>query len=186
MHNRLCLSRRRSPKRNLPPTLIHPHLPSLVEKIEAITAPPPILRRHDQTALHPITVHIPQFLHPLLLRPNIEVIEAGLPERRTHRSPSNSSVWRGSHGLIFRQCPDFCQKSPWREPPVCLRRRLYRSRPEVIWCFLRERERIFLVEGFNADCKAPLWQGLRGLVTALLYSFSYRQGQPHRDLDHPS
>src|SRR6266478_4330432 len=70
------------PKRNLPPTLVHPHWPRLVEKVEAITAPAPILRCRRQTSLHRIAVQIAQFLHPLLLCPNIEIMEASLPERR--------------------------------------------------------------------------------------------------------
>jgi len=86
LHNRLCISRRRCPKRNLSPTLIHAHRPRLVQKVEAITAPAPILRRRRQASLHRIAVHIPQLLHPLLFRPNIEVIEASLPKRRALRS----------------------------------------------------------------------------------------------------
>src|SRR6202166_5374430 len=70
---------------NLPPTLIHPHWPRLVEKIEAITAPAPILRCRRQPSLHRIAVHIAQFLHSLLLCPNIEIMEPSLPERRARR-----------------------------------------------------------------------------------------------------
>src|ERR1700687_264206 len=84
-HHGLRLSRRVRPERNLPPTLIHPHWPGLVEKIEAITAPAPILRCRHQTSLHRIAVQIAQFLHPLLLCPNIEIMEASLPERRARR-----------------------------------------------------------------------------------------------------
>ena len=50
------LSRPVSPERNLPPTLIYPYWPRLVEKIEAITAPAPILRCCRQTSLHRIAV----------------------------------------------------------------------------------------------------------------------------------
>src|SRR5208282_1897329 len=74
------------PKRNLLPALIHAHRPRRVHKMEAITAPAPILRRRGQTTLHRIAVHIPQFLYSLLLRPNVEVIEAGLPEWHAHRN----------------------------------------------------------------------------------------------------
>lgn len=46
-HESGFLSRRPCLKRNLPPAFIHAHQPRLAEKIEAITAPAPVLRlRH--------------------------------------------------------------------------------------------------------------------------------------------
>src|ERR1700730_497318 len=85
-HNGLRLSRRVCLKRNLLPTLVHPLWSGLVEKIEAVTAPAPILRCRRQTSLHRIVVHIAQFLHPLLLCPNIEIMKTNLPERRARRN----------------------------------------------------------------------------------------------------
>ena len=43
--------RRPIPKRNLGPTLIHPHRPNFTEQIEPITAPTPLLRQLDQLYL---------------------------------------------------------------------------------------------------------------------------------------
>src|SRR6266852_8374253 len=60
------------------PTLIHPYRPRLVQQIEAITAPAAFLGCRRQTSFYRIAVHIPQFLYTFLVRPNIEVIEAGL------------------------------------------------------------------------------------------------------------
>jgi hypothetical protein len=55
--------RRTIPKRNLPPSFIHSHRPGFVQKIAAITAPPPLLRCAGRTSLHGIPMHIPKLLH---------------------------------------------------------------------------------------------------------------------------
>ncbi len=72
--------RRQTPKRNLPPPHIHSHGTGLVQQIEPITAPPPLLGRAHQSPLHRIPMHVPQLLHPLLRRPHVKVVEARLPE----------------------------------------------------------------------------------------------------------
>src|SRR5438105_447160 len=74
--------RHRRLTRNLRPAFIYSHGRGFVEEIETITAPLPLLRQVHQTALHRIPVHIPQFLDALGRRPNIEVVETRLPERR--------------------------------------------------------------------------------------------------------
>src|SRR5271167_343535 len=73
--------RRAIPERNLRPAFVHPHWSGFVQKIETITAPPPLLRCADQASLHRIAMHIPELLHPLLRRPYVEVVGARLPER---------------------------------------------------------------------------------------------------------
>jgi hypothetical protein len=47
----------------------------------------------------------------------------------------------------------------------------HRSRPEVIWCFLREGEKIFLLEDSRQIAKSPYGKDLEGLASALLYSY---------------
>src|SRR5438034_2604935 len=95
--------RRRRLKRNPRPAFIHSHWSGLVQEIETITAPPPLLRQVHQTALHRIPVHIPQFLHALFRRPNIEVVETSLPERPARRSVSKqrARAWVGR--FLLRQ-----------------------------------------------------------------------------------
>src|SRR5208283_157705 len=73
-------------KRDFPPTFVHPHRPNLVERIEPITAPAPVLRLRHQTPLHGISVHVTKLLTSLLARPNVEIIKTDLPERRPFRS----------------------------------------------------------------------------------------------------
>ena len=57
-------------------------------RIETIAAPAPFLGRAHQPPLHRIAVHIPQLFHPLLRRPQVEVVETSLPERRTQNGIS--------------------------------------------------------------------------------------------------
>ena len=73
------------PKRNLPPSLIHPDRPGFLQKIETITAPPPLLGRFHQSPFYGIPMHIPELLHALLRRPYVEVVGARLPERSALR-----------------------------------------------------------------------------------------------------
>src|SRR5208283_898309 len=72
--------RRPIPKRNLRPALVHAHRPGLIQQIETIAAPAPLLGRLHQSSLHRITMHISQFLHLLLGGRYVEVVEAGLPK----------------------------------------------------------------------------------------------------------
>jgi hypothetical protein len=54
--------------------------PLFSQRVIAVTAPSPLLRRRDQSALHRIPVHIVQFLNDLFLREYVEVIRSGQPE----------------------------------------------------------------------------------------------------------
>ncbi len=74
------LSRHSFAKRNLRPALIHFYQARLFEKVETITAPAPLLGCFHQSSFHRIAMHVPEFLHPLLRRPYVEIIEARLPE----------------------------------------------------------------------------------------------------------
>jgi hypothetical protein len=67
-------------KRNLSPSLIHPHRSGLLQKIETINAPSPLFWRFHQSSFHRIPMHIPQLLDVLFCRPYVEVVEACLPE----------------------------------------------------------------------------------------------------------
>ena len=91
--------RHSSRERNLRPSLIHPYRPRLVEKVETITAPSPLLRRPDQTSLHRVAMHVPQLLHALLRGPYVEVIGARLPERSALRLVSKQ-IGRVAQPLI--------------------------------------------------------------------------------------
>ena len=103
--------RRRRLKRNPRPAFIHSHWSGLVQEIETITAPPPILRRTHQSALYRIPMHVPQFFDPLLRRPHVEVVETRLPERRARESVSEQPAlaWvrpfllgqQGAGGALF-------------------------------------------------------------------------------------
>src|ERR1022692_409094 len=59
------------PERNLRPAFVHSHRPGFGQKIETITAPPPLLRCADQASLHWIAMHVPELLHALLRRPYV-------------------------------------------------------------------------------------------------------------------
>jgi hypothetical protein len=48
--------------------------------VVAIAAPEPLLRFEDQSALHRVAVHVAQILHALPLGPNVEIVEAFLPD----------------------------------------------------------------------------------------------------------
>jgi hypothetical protein len=48
--------------------------------IKAVTAPGPQLRIGDEASLHRVHVHVVQFLGSLLAAPDVEVVEASLPE----------------------------------------------------------------------------------------------------------
>jgi hypothetical protein len=89
-------SRRTIAKRNLGPAFIHSDRPGFVQKVKTITAPPPLFGCADQAPLDRIAMHIPQFLHALLRGPHVEVVEAGLPERRAQNGIGNRRGWRAS------------------------------------------------------------------------------------------
>jgi hypothetical protein len=57
------------------------HKLDLTECITSKTAPSPLLRFDGQPAGYGIPVHIIQFLDPLTLRPNIEIVKTRLPDR---------------------------------------------------------------------------------------------------------
>jgi hypothetical protein len=80
MPAQLRRSRCAIPKRNLRPAFIHAHRPGLVQKIETITAPAPLLGRFHQSTFYRVPMHIPELLHTLLRRPYVEVVGARLPE----------------------------------------------------------------------------------------------------------
>ena len=82
----IFLSRRARRKRYLSPSLIHAYRANLVEKIKAKATPAPVLRLRHQSSRHRIPVPITQLLHPLLVRPNVEIIKTALPEGRAFRS----------------------------------------------------------------------------------------------------
>src|SRR6266576_2744848 len=73
---------------------------ALVEGIVTITAPPPHLRRLHQPALHRVAMHVFQFLDPLPIRPNVEVIKASLPNvpecvlEKCRPSQVAATLWR--------------------------------------------------------------------------------------------
>src|SRR5271170_7089401 len=62
------------PKRNLRPALVDSNRSGFVQKIEAITAPAPLLRHSRQSPLHRIAMHIAELLHALLRRPYVEIV----------------------------------------------------------------------------------------------------------------
>jgi hypothetical protein len=90
------------PKRNLSPPYIHLHRSSFAEKIIAITAPAPLLRRLNQSTFHRTAMHVLQPLEPFLLAPHIEIIEAGLP-KRAPGSPRKQFALSRISALSFRQ-----------------------------------------------------------------------------------
>src|SRR4051794_37425715 len=67
-------------KRNLAATRIHPHWSGFIEKIETIAAPSPLLGRLHKSAFHRIPMHVSELFHSLPGGPDVEVVEACLPE----------------------------------------------------------------------------------------------------------
>ena len=93
------------PKRNLTPPFIHPNRPRLVERIEPIATPQPLLRRRNQPTLHRVLMHVPQLLYFLLVRPNVEVVKPSLPERRPCRSLPKQVRLPSVHLALRQQSP---------------------------------------------------------------------------------
>jgi hypothetical protein len=60
--------------------LIDSHSSFLAESVAAEAAPSPLLGFTHEPALHRIVVHVAQLLNPLVLAPDIEIVEARLPE----------------------------------------------------------------------------------------------------------
>jgi hypothetical protein len=74
---------------------VHRDRTFLAEGVEAEAAPAPLLRALHQSARDRIAMHVAQFLDALLLGPNVEVVEARLPEAL------GDGVWEKSHLQIF-------------------------------------------------------------------------------------
>src|ERR1700720_2339941 len=60
--------------------LIDSYRSSFAEGVGAVTAPAPQLWRCHQFPLYRIMVHVVQLLDPFALAPNVEVVEAFLPD----------------------------------------------------------------------------------------------------------
>src|SRR5579863_6487548 len=90
-------------KRNLGPSLIHANRARFFEKVEAVTAPAPLLRRLHQSAFHRIAVHVSQLLDPLPRCPNVEVVEARLPECSPRSRALEQVALAWVHSSFLRQ-----------------------------------------------------------------------------------
>ena len=61
---------------------------SLLEiRVEGKAAPRPVARMIDQFSFQRVHVHVVKFFDPLLQTPNIEIVEAALPEARQRIVP---------------------------------------------------------------------------------------------------
>jgi hypothetical protein len=60
--------------------LVDSYHTGFAEEVGAKAAPAPQFRRHHQTALHRIAVHVAQFLNALAFGPDVEVVESLLPD----------------------------------------------------------------------------------------------------------
>jgi len=67
--------------------LVRQHRAALILRVVAKTAPPPLLRFQHQSALHRIAVHVMQLLDSFALAPDVEVVEALLPDVPWFRLP---------------------------------------------------------------------------------------------------
>lgn len=77
--------------------IVDPHQPSLTKGIASKTTPTPVLRLQDQSPRYRIPVHVAQLFDSLLLRPNIEIVEARLPDgRRGCRVPRSLRFLQGT------------------------------------------------------------------------------------------
>jgi len=59
--------------------VINANDPSLPKTIIPKAAPSPLFRVNHEPAFQRIAMHIAQFLHPFVLSPHIEIVEASLP-----------------------------------------------------------------------------------------------------------
>jgi hypothetical protein len=60
--------------------VVDPYRPGFSEGVVAKTAPCPLLGLQDQASFHRIPVHVAKFFDALVLCPDIEIVEAALPD----------------------------------------------------------------------------------------------------------
>ena len=89
---RVHASRHRIPQAHMQNiTIIDPHQTGFAKGITSKAAPAPLFRRLHQSALYRIAMHVAQLFDSLVLRPNVEIIEARLPDG--HRFTRRSLGW---------------------------------------------------------------------------------------------
>src|SRR6185437_4006169 len=96
------ISRHSRLKGNLPPAVIDANQSGFIQPVEAVTAPPPLFRRADQSALHRIVVHVAELLDSFLAGPDVEIIKACLPEGQARPLAEQLPLTRVA-ALLFRQ-----------------------------------------------------------------------------------